>query len=360
MEFNKNVQALIALNGLEIGLSRKHNAVSLFEQPADMFTEAEDALFELKKAVGEENALTLLKNLKSDYVSDRTKEMEKEGVFAVSYLDGEYPEIFDGVYPKPLLLYVKGNVSLLKSETVAVAGPRKPTRYAETVTYDFCTEFAKAGLTVVSGLAAGIDGTAHRAALDAGGKTVAVVANGLDVVYPAEHRGLRESILLNDGLIISEYKLKTKPNAYQFPERNRLICGLAKALFVPEAATKSGTMITLNLAAEQGKEVFITPSNINNPEASGSNKCLQQGARMALSASDVLDFYDLSLSAKSKAVQISLSEQVILDVLKQGEMHFEEILEKSEFNVNELQSILAEMEIDDLVVKSDGNFYSLR
>ena len=208
MEFNKNVQALIALNGLEIGLSRKHNAVSLFEQPADMFTEAEAALFELKKAVGEENALTLLKNLKSDYVSDRTKEMEKEGVFAVSYLDDEYPEIFESVYPKPLLLYVKGNVSLLKSETVAVAGPRKPTRYAETVTYDFCTEFAKAGLTVVSGLAAGIDGTAHRAALDAGGKTVAVVANGLDVVYPAEHRGLRESILLNDGLIISEYKLK--------------------------------------------------------------------------------------------------------------------------------------------------------
>lgn len=360
MEFNKNVQALVALNGLEIGLSRKHNALSLFSCPADMFSEARDALFDLKKVLGEENALTLLKNLSGDYIEKTTEELQKEGVSAVCYLDDEYPEIFEGVYPKPLLLYLKGNVSLLKSQTIAVAGPRKPTRYAETVTYDFCTEFAKAGLTVVSGLAAGIDGTAHRAALDAGGKTVAVVANGLDVVYPSEHRGLRNSILLNDGLIISEYKLKTKPNAYQFPERNRLICGLAKALFVPEAAAKSGTMITLNLAAEQGKEVFITPSNINNPSSSGSNKCLQQGARMALSASDVLDFYDLSFDRSPKTVQISLSEQVILDVLKKGEMHFEEILEQSDFNVNELQSILAEMEIDDLVVKSDGNFYSLR
>ncbi len=359
-EYTLNHKALVALNGLEISLSRKHRAVELFDEPGDMFAEAKSKILQLRQAVGDENADLLLKNLSGRYVDDTLLELDQKGISLVSYTDEDYPEIFEGVYPKPLLLYYKGNVKLLKAQNVAVAGPRKPTRYAEAVTYDFCTEFARAGLTVVSGLASGIDGTAHRAALDVGGKTVAVVANGLDIVYPAEHRGLAENILFNDGLIISEYKLKTKPNAYQFPERNRLICGLATALFVPEAAEKSGTMITLNLAAEQGKEVFITPSGINSPEAKGSNKCLQQGARMALSAEDVLNFFDLDGKTQTKAVQISMTEQLVMDVLKAGEMHFEEILEKTELSVRELQSVLSEMEIDDLIIRSDGNYYSLR
>lgn len=165
--------------------------------------------------------------------------MQKREIHWITYLDDEYPQTLCDVYDKPVVLFAKGNVDALKMRIISVVGTRRPTRYGAKVAEEFSREFARAGLCIASGLARGVDGIAHKACVDNASPTIAVFASGLDVIYPAEHRGLADSILSNGGLLLSEYPLGTKPLQYHFPDRNRIVSGISEAVFLPQAAKRA-------------------------------------------------------------------------------------------------------------------------
>jgi DNA processing protein len=202
--------------------------------------------------------------------------------------DSNYPERLNDLYDPPACLYINGDITLLKEPMVAIVGSRKSSAQGLTHSHYFAQSLSKAGATVISGLAKGIDGAAHRASLGIGSKTLAVCGTGLDITYPKEHLALAHAIS-NHGLLVSEFAPGTGPKAFHFPRRNRLIAALALGVLVIEAAEKSGSLITARLAAELGREVFALPGPINDPLFAGCNELIQQGAKLARSPKDVLE-----------------------------------------------------------------------
>jgi DNA processing protein len=212
---------------------------------------------------------------------------ERAGVRILPLEDPDYPRPLAGIPDPPPILYVKGDGLARAGRAVAVVGSRWITPYGRRVTDTLCREFARAGMTVVSGMALGVDGRAHRAALDAGGNTVAVLGVGLDRVYPPEHGRLFGEIA-EKGAVVSEFPPGTKPLGAHFPRRNRVISGLSLGVVVVEARKGSGSLITARLAADQGREVFAVPGNVDLPGASGTNALIREGATLVTSARDVM------------------------------------------------------------------------
>ncbi len=311
------------------------------------------------KVLGYENALKFFDNYKC--IDDYIARLEKCEVHWLTYLEDEYPASLLEIGDYPIVLFYKGSIDAVNSNGIAVVGTRRPTRYGAKIAQEFSSEFARAGLTVISGLARGVDSIAHKACVEQGGTTVAVYASGLDICYPAEHRGLQDSILASGGAIVSEYALGVKPLQYHFPERNRIVSGLSRAVFLPQAAKKSGSLITMRLAIEQGKDIFVVPGNIYDEESEGSNALLREMPHaLAISPEDVLDSLHISREVIVKeAVEISLVESMILDALHDDEKHFEELLQASGLAVAELTNVLFDMELNGLIEKTAGNYYML-
>jgi len=203
-------------------------------------------------------------------------------------LDGQcYPSALRQVRPPPPTLYVRGRVELLERPGIAVVGTRRYSTYGRDATVSLVVGLVRAGYTIVSGLARGIDGIAHRTALDVGGDTVAVLGTGVDVPYPPEHRDLFQ-LIAEHGCLVSEFAPGTPPLKWHFPQRNRIIAGLARAVLVVEAPEKSGALITAHYALDEGKEVFAVPGPIHNPTSQGPNRLIQDGAALVTSAADIL------------------------------------------------------------------------
>lgn len=285
-----------------------------------------------------------------------------KGIGWVTYLDDEYPETLSEIDIKPVALFFKGNAALLKSFSIAIVGTRRPTRYGARIADDFAREFARAGIVVVSGFARGIDSVAHRACVESGAPTIAVFGCGVDVCYPAENRALYDGILSSGGLIVSEYAAGTHPMPFRFPERNRVISGLARGVLLPEAAEKSGSLITANTAVEQGKDLFVVPGNIFSPESRGTNSLLRSMPHaLTLCPEDVLEYYRIGSVAREpeEAVQYDLTETAVLECLHDGEKHFEEILDETGLTASELSTVLVNLELAGALVQSGGNYYSL-
>ncbi len=200
----------------------------------------------------------------------------------------EYPELLKRISDPPALLYVHGNLSILKDPQLAIVGSRNPTQSGANNAYEFAKYLGQTGFCITSGLALGIDGMAHKGALDAEAPTIAVVATGIDRVYPSKHRDLAHRIVEN-GAIISEFPLATQANPRNFPRRNRIISGLSYGTLVVEAAQKSGSLITARLAMEQNREVFAIPGSIHNPLAKGCHQLIRQGAKLVETAQDILE-----------------------------------------------------------------------
>ena len=202
--------------------------------------------------------------------------------------DDAYPASLRTVYDPPPLLFVKGTITVDDAWSVAVVGTRNPTAYGREVARQLATDLVRNRITVVSGLARGVDAQAHRAALDGGGRTLAVLGCGVDVIYPYEHRRLAQEIT-EAGALISDYPLGTLPEAGKFPPRNRIISGLSLGVVVVEAGVTSGALITAQFATEQGREVFALPGMVTSPGAGGCNQLIRDGARLIRSPEDVLD-----------------------------------------------------------------------
>ena len=208
----------------------------------------------------------------------------------LSIKNPQYPLLLKQIYDPPKILYVLGNIDILNNLSIAIVGCRDASKYGKICAKYFAYNLASKGINIVSGLAKGIDSFSHIGAIDAKGKTIAVIGSGLDVIYPKENEILAKQILKNGGTIISEYPLGTKPNKNNFPARNRIISGLSRGVIIVEAKEKSGSLITANFALEQGREVFAVPGNINSINSIGTNNLIKDGAIPVCNYSDVLQF----------------------------------------------------------------------
>ena len=202
------------------------------------------------------------------------------GINITTIDDEDFPEKLKDIDDAPLILYYMGDLNLASSPSLSVVGTRKPTSYGKVVTEKLTRDVASAGIVIVSGLAYGIDSISHRKCLEVGGKTIAVLGNGLDRIYPKENEFLAKTILEKGGAILSEYPIGTKPDKMNFPARNRIISGMSHGILVVEAKEKSGTLITVDFALEQGRDVFVVPGNINSVHSVGTNRLIQQGAKL--------------------------------------------------------------------------------
>lgn len=262
----------------------------------------------------------------------------------------------------PKKLYYIGSLPQQRTPTVAIVGTRKPTRYGHEVTHTLAYELAKRGVVIVSGMALGVDAIAHKAALEAGGTTIAVQGNGLSKLYPATNRQLGEDIIKKGGAILSEYEPNVGARAHQFLERNRLVSGLADAVLITEASAKSGTLNTARHALEQGKDVFVVPGNITSPLSTGCNQLLKQGAIPVTSPNDILEVIAPDLIKSQAALPLGDNElQVtILSLLQQGVRDGDELRRQTNTSPGEFATELTMMEINGTIKSLGANNWTIK
>ncbi|MBN9226026.1 MULTISPECIES: DNA-processing protein DprA [Legionella] len=270
----------------------------------------------------------------------------------------EYPALLKEITDPPVVLYAKGQLACLKQPTLAVVGSRNPTITGSENARQFAKAIASHGITIVSGLALGIDAEAHQGCLDARGQTIAVLGTGIDQIYPYRHRGISLQIAQN-GLLISEFPLKSPPSAGHFPRRNRIISGLSLCTLVVESAIKSGSLITARMALEQNRDVLAIPGSIHNPLARGCHYLLQQGAKLVTSVADVLEELriDSEQQTADKAILPLASENKNLVKFIGFEMTtVDQIILRSGCTVEQVTSELAKLELNGAVVSVPGGY----
>ncbi len=269
-------------------------------------------------------------------------------VTRVTVTGSNFEKLTQGVMPAVTHLYVASDNldDLLSRPKVAIVGSRKVSQYGQEVTYKFASELARAGVVIVSGLALGVDAIAHKAALEAGGLTIAVLPSSLQKIYPASHHNLAQQITNQGGALISEYEAGTRAYKNQFIERNRIVSGISDALLITEAAVTSGTMHTARYALEQGKEVLAVPGNITSPVSEGTNNLIKTGAAVATSVQDVFNTLGIAPAMARPAIKgENNAEQCILDLLCNDVSDGEELLIRSELPVTEFNQAFTMMEI---------------
>ena len=275
-----------------------------------------------------------------------------KGIQVLTWMDEAYPQRLKEIEQPPPVLYLRGELLPEDTWAVAVVGTRRVTPYGRQVTEEIASFLAANGITVVSGLARGVDSLAHSAALKAGGRTLAVLGSGVDRIYPPENRALANQIL-ERGAALSDYAPGTPPEASNFPPRNRIISGLSMGVVVVEAGKTSGALITAEFAAEQGREIFAVPGNILAPQSKGTNKLIQQGALPFLSASDITQALNLARVGQHKAARKALPaddvEAKLLDTMGEEPLHVDEIRNQTNLPVEKVSATLVMMELKGMV-----------
>jgi DNA processing protein len=279
-------------------------------------------------------------------------QIQAKGIQVLTWMDEAYPQRLKEIDQPPPVLYLRGDLSGEDDWAVAIVGSRRVTPYGRQVTEEIASFLAANGVTVVSGLARGVDALAHSAALRAGGRTLAVLGSGVDRIYPPEHRSLTEQIF-EHGAVLSDYAPGTPPEASNFPPRNRIISGLSMAVVVVEAGKTSGALITAEFAAEQGREIFAVPGNILAPQSKGTNKLIQQGALPLLSADDIMQALNLTRVGQHKAARKALPadevEAKLLTAMSEEPLHVDEIRNKTGLPVEKVSATLVMMELKGMV-----------
>ncbi len=247
---------------------------------------------ELLEVVGEKIAKEILDIKYKENLESELMYLKRNNIELISIMDSRYPKKLQEIYDKPICLYVKGNVEILNSFSIAIIGCRNNTEYGEQMARKITQDLVQRNVVTVSGLARGIDSITHKATVEKNGKTIAVIGSGLDNLYPKENIRLARNIIEKGGAIITEYPMGTKPEKMNFPARNRIISGISNGIVVVEAKKKSGTMITVDFALEQGREVFCVPGNVNSKNSEGTNELIKEGASIVTKVQDILqEFY---------------------------------------------------------------------
>jgi DNA processing protein len=291
--------------------------------------------------------------------------IEAQGIKILTWQDETYPQRLKEIEQPPPVLYVRGDYLTDDLYAVAIVGTRRVTPYGRQITEELSSYLAANGITVISGLARGVDAIAHQTALKAGGRTIGVLGSGVDKIYPPEHRQLAEQIMNGHGAIISDYAPGTPPDASNFPPRNRIISGLSLAVVVIEAGETSGALITAEFAAEQGREIFAVPGSILAPQSKGTNKLIQKGALPLLSVNDLMQALNLTRMGDHKAarkiIPADATEARLIGVLGSEPLHVDEIRNQTELPIEKVSATLALMELKGMVRQVGGmNYVAVR
>ncbi|MBI4304727.1 MAG: DNA-protecting protein DprA [Chloroflexi bacterium] len=293
---------------------------------------------------------------------DPDAEMERlvrAGIRAIPRNSPAYPRLLKEIYDPPAVLYVRGEIGDTGENGVAVVGTRVPTPYGRETAHRLATELAAADITVVSGLALGIDGIAHRAALEAGGRTVAVFGTGLDEIFPVRHTELAERIV-EHGALVSEYPLDTKYDSVNVPRRNRVLSGRARGTLVVEAGIKSGALITVRYALEQNREVFAVPGSILSEKSAGTNWLIQQGAKLVINCTDILEELNITVPGRQMPLRAPGDdlERLVLSAVTAEPVHIDDVIRTSGLPSSTVSAALTMMELRGLVRQSGPLLYS--
>ncbi|MCW5877591.1 MAG: DNA-processing protein DprA [Anaerolineales bacterium] len=290
-------------------------------------------------------------------------ELEQHSLQALTWDEPGYPRKLRELEQAPPVLYVRGRLLPEDEWSVAIVGTRQVTAYGRQVAADLAAFLARHGLTVVSGLARGVDAVAHQAALEAGGRTLAVMAHGLERVYPPEHRKLAQEIC-GRGALLSDYAVGTPPDSANFPPRNRIISGLSRAVVVVEAGQRSGALITAGFAAEQSREVFAVPGNIHAPQSAGTNFLIQRGAHPLLRFEELLEVLNLEMMTAHQTAAAALpadpTEARLYTLLSKEPRHLNELGVQAGLPIEQVSATLALMELKGLVRQVGGMSYVVR
>ncbi len=299
-----------------------------------------------------------------DAVETELQKISWAGVRLVTRADAEYPTNLTYLHDPPPFLYVRGAFSPADRTAIAIVGARFASAYGRGVARDLARGLAEKGVTIVSGLARGIDAEAHRAALAAGGRTIAVLGSGLDVIYPNEHKTLAEDIAAS-GALVSEFALGSKPDAVHFPYRNRVISGLALGTVVVEATDKSGSLITARCALEQNREVFAVPGNITSGRSRGPHRLIKDGAKLVESIDDILSEIAPTLATTRSVAQettppVSLEPQeaALLDLFDSDSLHVDVLIARSGLGAARVLELLLSLELKGVISQLPGTYFA--
>ncbi len=360
--------AWLRLNRTGLSPQRQRQLLDAFGSPEAVFAASDSTILRLHGF--SELHLSKIRQAQKDAQPERDLwKLERMGGWLLTIFDERYPPLLRRLSDAPPCLYVLGTVEETDERAIAVVGTRKPSDYGRRVAYRIASELAASGFTVVSGLAEGIDTAAHKGALDSGGRTFAILGCGLDVIYPRSNKELARRIADN-GALLTEFPLSTKPQAWHFPQRNRIISGMSLAVVIVEAPLNSGALITADWAAEQGREVFVVPGPVDQPSFEGNHRLLREGARVFTSVADMLDELGVMTLPKTepakaqvppggqlKLPDLSPTETKIWSVLTGDWKHADDIVRESQLTTGEVLSALTLLELKGMVERTEGNRY---
>ena len=334
-KFKKEILEIIGENGINISLSQNKDYIV--------------------KLIGTENYNTLITSSNKDYLEFVLSALNNREVVAVTYVSKDYPEDLFNVECPPLVLYCKGDLTLLDGESFAIVGSRKSLPLSINLAENFAKDLCSSGFTLVTGIAEGIDCAVLSTALDMKKKVISVIAGGIDNIYPKSNIELIERVA-KQGLVVAEYPPEIAPKPYYFPVRNRIIAGLAKGVLVVSAGKKSGTMYTAEYADDCSKPVFSVPYSLGVSSGEGCNELIKKGAILCDNADDIISYF--GKQTKKEEVSLTDGEKEIISILSDGEMHIEKICLALNKKVFEITPLLSMLEMKKIIVKS-GNIYGL-
>jgi DNA processing protein len=365
-----NTEALIALNlSMDIGSTRLQRLLDVFGSPEDIFKASAERL---TSVCGIGNRIAA--NISAFDLKVLEHELEivrKSGFTVVTIYDKEYPANLKFTFDKPIVLYIKGRLEEQDRLGIAMVGCRRPSFYGIEQARRFASELASRKITVISGMARGIDTFSHEGALKAGGRTIAVIGSGLGNIYPPENESLAKRIS-ESGAVVSEFPVAAGPKRQNFPRRNRVISGLALGVFVVEAGINSGSLITARFAMEQGRDVFVLPGKIDTPQAFGTNALIKDGASLVSDVEDIIDelpFLANAGTGSCDAVQTSGSpgsllpaslsclESALYNIMSCHPISMDALLEKTNLSIAGLSAILLQLELKKLITQVSAGTY---
>jgi len=306
-------------------------------------------------------ARKIKQDVNTKFVENQLKLSKTYGVNIISFWDAEYPIRLKEIYDPPALLFVKGSISKVNDKCVAIVGTRSPSSYGKLVTEQICSGLVNSGYTIISGLARGVDTIAHQTAVKLNGRTIAVIGSGFDYMYPPENKRLAEMIA-ESGAIISEFPFQTIPDPANFPRRNRIISGLSLGILISEAGSKSGALITAYHALEQNREVFAIPGQITSVRSSGTNRMIQEGAKLVTDISDILQELEGQLGQhyteqKQSPQNLSPAELKVYQLLDEQPIHIDQVLQKCDLSSAQVLSALLTLELSGAVRQLSGKMF---
>lgn len=347
----------------DVGPVTIRSLISRFGRPERVFSSDMEEL-KAVDGVGERRARSIRDFSGWDEIGNMLERLNSEGVRVILYTDKEYPSLLREIEDAPVILYVKGEIKEEDRFSIAIVGSRNATSYGRFVAEKIAGELAESGFTIVSGMARGVDTIAHSSSLRAGGRTIAVMGSGIDLIYPPENKWLFDRISIS-GYVVTEFPPGTPPDKGNFPKRNRLISGLSLGVVVVEATEGSGALITARAALEQNREVFAIPGNISSPNSKGTNELIKRGAKLVQRSDDIIEELAPLLRGfirpKEKGhVELTDEEREIFDRLTSEPRHIDEIMRGSGFPMQKVLSILLGLELKGIVNQMDGKMFYLK